>query len=1128
MAQVWEETVYIPSYEVGKPEKNPLFLEKRVYQGSSGKVYPYPVIEKIYDQKLEKPYRIVFLENEYIQVQLMPDIGGRVYRYLDKTNDYDAVYYNRVIKPALVGLAGPWISGGIEFNWPQHHRPNTFGKVEYYYTRDKESGACTCWMTEVDRMYGTKCSVAFSIYPGKSFLEIKVMLYNRTVLPQTFLWWANPAVHVHDQTQSIFPPDVRAVFDHGKRDLSRFPIATGVYYKVDYSEGVDISWYKNVPVPTSYMAYYSKYDFLGGYDHHQQAGILHIADHHISPGKKQWTWGCGNFGDVWHQQLTDEDGPYVELMAGVYTDNQPDFTWLKPQELKTFTQYFLPYKQVGVVKNANIDFAIGMDVKQSQVQMCVYSSSTFEQLKLLLTDTRNNSIIYEDFINVSPQKPFTHSVTYSSNVYHQKPHDLKMALYGGKDNSIEFISYQPEYLCLEKFPEPAKPIEAPELLPNTESLFLAGLHLEQYRHATYRPEDYYLEGLKRDKDDIRLNNAYGLLLLRHGDYKAAKEYFERAIVTSTRHNPNPYDCSAYYYLGLCLKYEKRWEEAFDSFYKSVWDSHYHSLGYYQLACLSFQKRNYSKSLEFIETSLKKDRTNLLVLNARITILRKLGCFAEASECCDEVLKDNPLEAAALLEKSLLEATDKEKTDHNSVVKDQSSWLKILDEEPHQYLALTEEYWELGDYDTAIWILEQVINQCTIKGVELPFIVYYAMAFVQQYMQHSKSSSYSIYFEKASKAGLQLYFSTSLFEMFILEDACKQTLDYKPYYMLGNLLYDKRRYQEAIFYWQKCIELEPSFPTAYRNLSLAYFNKLKDSKKSKEYMERAFSLDTSDARVFYELDKLHRILGIHPKQRLEQLELHASLVQQRDDLIVEHVTLLNRDGAYDKALSILLNHRFHPWEGGEGKVIAQYTFSCIELAKKHLFQNETDKAISYLIQAMEYPLNLGEGKLQGTRENHIFYLLGCCYEQRNDKSLAIQYYEQASQGSLHLEPAMFYNDQPPELIFYQGLAFRRLRDEKNAKRCFHTLKDYGEVQLFKDLKIDYFAVSLPNMLVFEEDLNRMNQIQSRFLLALGYIGLYEYENAQQQLELVIELDPCHLGAFVHLEMLKKPHRSLLIE
>lgn len=189
---------------------------------------------------------------------------------------------------------------------------------------------------DVDQMYGTKGIAKITLYPGRAYIEIMGQLYNRTPLPQTFLWWANPAVPVNDHTQSIFPPDVHAVMDHGKRDVSRFPIATGVYYKKDYSDGVDISRYKNIPVPTSYMAEKSKYDFVGGYDYQKKAGILHVADHHISPGKKQWTWGCGDFGKAWDRNLTDEDGPYVELMTGVYTDNQPDFTWLKPFEEKLF------------------------------------------------------------------------------------------------------------------------------------------------------------------------------------------------------------------------------------------------------------------------------------------------------------------------------------------------------------------------------------------------------------------------------------------------------------------------------------------------------------------------------------------------------------------------------------------------------------------------------------------------------------------------------------------------------------------------------------------------------------------------------------------------------------------------
>ena len=230
-----------------------MFLEKRVYQGSSGKVYPHPVIDKIYDEKEDQTYHAVYLENEYLKIMVLPELGGRIQRATDKTNNYDFVYYNHVIKPALVGLAGPWISGGIEFNWPQHHRPSTYDPVSWHFS-ENEDGSCTVYVSEVENMFRTKGMAAFTLYPGKAYLEIKAQLYNRTNMEQTFLWWANPAVPVNDYTQSVFPPDVHAVMDHGKRDVSRFPIATGTYYKMDYSEGVDISRYKNIPVPTSYTA----------------------------------------------------------------------------------------------------------------------------------------------------------------------------------------------------------------------------------------------------------------------------------------------------------------------------------------------------------------------------------------------------------------------------------------------------------------------------------------------------------------------------------------------------------------------------------------------------------------------------------------------------------------------------------------------------------------------------------------------------------------------------------------------------------------------------------------------------------------------------------------------------------
>src|SRR6185312_3862597 len=382
--KAWVEKIPIPTYEVGKPEKNPMFLEKRVYQGSSGVVYPHPIIESIRNEKISKEYEAVFIENDYLKIMILPELGGRIQRAYDKIKNRDFVYYNQVIKPALVGLAGPWISGGIEFNWPQHHRPSTFEPVDWS-IEEHADGSKTIWVNEVERMFRTKGMAGFRLYPGKAYLEINVKLFNRTALPQTFLWWANPAVKVNDYYQSVFPPDVNAVFDHGKRDVSTFPIATGTYYKVNYSPGTDISMYKNIPVPTSYMAINSDYDFVGGYEHDTKGGLLHVADHHVSPGKKQWTWGHSDFGQAWDRNLTDEDGPYIELMTGMFTDNQPDFSWLMPNEEKHFTQYFMPYSYLGVVKNASKDVLLALDYADKTISLKVYATSEYKNLWLKIS-----------------------------------------------------------------------------------------------------------------------------------------------------------------------------------------------------------------------------------------------------------------------------------------------------------------------------------------------------------------------------------------------------------------------------------------------------------------------------------------------------------------------------------------------------------------------------------------------------------------------------------------------------------------------------------------------------------------------------------------------------------------------
>ncbi len=639
----WEEQVVIPTYPVQDPDPNPMFLEKRVYQGSSGKVYPNPFTDRVALEKKDQAYRAIMLENEFIQLMILPEIGGRIHAGLDKTNGYDFFYRQHVIKPALVGLLGPWISGGVEFNWPQHHRPSTYMPV--HASIDKHAdGSCTVWLSEHEPMQRMKGMVGISLSPGKSVVEAKVRLYNRTPFPQTFLWWANVAVRVHDQYQAFFPPDVTFVADHAKRAISSFPVARNIYYGVDYRPGTDISWYKNIPVPTSYMVTESKYDFFGGYDHARQAGLVHTSNHRIAPGKKLWTWGNAEFGYAWDRNLTDEDGPYVELMAGAYTDNQPDFSWLQPYETRTFSQYWYPIQEIGPAKNANKEVAVNLELHDHSARVGV-SVTSRRRVRIVLAS--NGRFILDEEANVSPGQAFTRVLEADG----AQPEIFKLMVRDVQGN--ELISWQPERCIDRELPGPATEPPAPAEVATNEELYLTGLHLEQYRHATRSPEAYWIEGLDRDPEDARLNNAMGLFRLRNGNFAEAERHFVRATQRLTFRNPNPYDGEPFYNLGLARFYQGKTAEAYDAFHKSIWNYAWHSAGNYALASLSAGRGDLQLALEQVEASLRTNSDHSKAHALKASLLRRLGREEEARAVIDDSLALDPLDFRAMAERCLL-------------------------------------------------------------------------------------------------------------------------------------------------------------------------------------------------------------------------------------------------------------------------------------------------------------------------------------------------------------------------------------------------------------------------------------------------------------------------------------------
>lgn len=1099
--RIWEETREIPTYKTGEPDRNPMFLEKRVYQGSSGRVYPHPVIDRIADDKERMPYRIVVLENEYVRIEIMPELGGRIYRALDRTNGYDFVYYNRVIKPALVGLAGPWISGGIEFNWPQHHRPNTYGPVETKLS-ENENGSATVWVSEIDRMYGTKMTAGFTLYPDRAYLEISARVYNRTPQAQTFLWWANPAVAVNDRTQSVFPPDVTAVFDHGKRDVSSFPIATGTYYKTDYSAGVDISRYKNIPVPTSYMAYKSDYDFVGGYDYGVRAGLLHIADHHVSPGKKQWTWGNGEFGRAWDRNLTDEDGPYIELMTGVFTDNQPDFTWLQPYEEKAFKQYFMPYKEIGAVKNATIDAAVNLEIDEQtgEIETSVYATSRFEKASIELRGA--DRVYLRETADLSPTDIYRASARLADG---DLPHDLTLSVYDASGRLL--VAYRPAKPKIEPMPDAAEPLAAPSELRSNERLYLAGLHLEQYRHATFEAEDYYAEGLRRDPEDSRIHTAYAALLLRRGLHREAERHYRAAIRALTWRNGNPVDGEAFYGLGLALQAQGRSQEAYASLYKSIWSAAWQDAGHFVLAQIDCAAGRHAEALEHVERSLLRNARSLRARHLKAALLRRLGRLPEALLEARGTLELDPADFGAANECRLILTEQGERGAARLAAEELR---RLTRGDAHNALNLAADYAEAGLWDEAVGAIEAIAAPAGAPDAPAYPMLHYALGYLHE--QAGRSDTARAHRRTARLSPPDYCFPNRPFELTVLEAAVSaDPSDDKALYYSGCWLYDKRRYEDAIDRWEASRAAREDFATVHRNLALAYYNKRRDSASALESLERAFALDRNDARVFYEWDQLHKKLGCAPEKRLAELQSYPHLVERRDDLYVEYVTLLNLTGRHEQAIRALEARQFHPWEGGEGKVTGQHVRAHVALGRQALSNGRYEEAIALLEAARVYPDNLGEGKLDGTQENEVLGLLAQAYRGLGDDEQARLYLIAASQGLEEPAGAMYYNDQPPETIYDQGLAWRELGSEPEAERRFRKLIDYAEKHLFDKVGFDYFAVSLPDFLVLEDDLNLRNEIHCRYMSGLGRLGLGEREAAREQFEHVLRLEPAHAGA-----------------
>jgi tetratricopeptide (TPR) repeat protein len=1088
--KLWEEPLVIPTYRVGEAERNPMFYGGRAYQGARGTIYPYALLDKLTDIRENKTYQAVYLENKYIKVCVLPEIGGRILSAEDKTDQYDFFYHQHVIKPALIGMLGAWISGGVEWNIPHHHRATSFMPVDHT-LEEHPDGSKTVWIGELELRHRMKWIIGLTLYPDRSYIEATVKLFNRTPFVHSFLYFANVAVHANENYQVIFPPSTEYATYHGKTQFSRWPISTSVYNGVDYTRGVDASWWKNHPSPTSWFCWDCQEDFFGGYDHGKQAGVIHVADHHIVPGKKLWEFANGSEGRMWDKILTEKDGPYIELMVGAYSDNQPDYSWIQPYEVKTWKQYWYPIRAIGSAKNANVNAAVNLEVDASRTaKIGLNTTAEMADAKVILQ--AGKQVLFEEKIAIGPGTPFTKEIPLPSGV---KEEDLKVSLLSSEGK--ELIAYSPRKPKGDPMPEPVKPPPPPSEIKTVEELYLTGLRLEQFYNPALEPGPYYEEALRRDPGNSRVNTTLGITYCKRGMFQEAEEKLNIALRRLTKNYTSPKDGEAFYYLGVALEGQGKYEAAYNAFYKATWSAAWQGPAYYALAQLACRKGDYPKALEHADRAISANALNTKAMNLKAAVLRHMGRHAEATQLASIALVIDPLDFLAgnelYLAKSGVGSADEARDALQTITAKMRGASQA-------YLETAVDYGDCGMWDEAIGVLTRLDGARENMSALSPMVDYY-LGYLHEQKGNTEESSK--YYALGSKMKPDYCFPFRSESVAVLQGALRHNpQDAHALYYLGNLLYD-RQPEKAIRAWEESRSLDDTFATVHRNLGMAYARSEHNLAKGMASLEKAIACDRKDPTLYYELDKFAEQAGISPAQRLARLESNQAVVLQRDDALQQEIVLYVQLGQYDKAIDLLSHRHFHVWEGG-GDIHDVYINAHLLRGQQRFKNKRYQEALQDYEAALEYPENLEVGRPEEpARDAEIFYHVASVHEALGEGSQARAFYEKSAAQKVRAA----------ETRYFQGLASRKLGQEAQAVRIFEELINAGKAELAATSDMNYFAK-------FGERRSEAARIgHARYLMGLGYLGQGKRAEAKAEFEKVIERDVNHLGAQTQLAVLR---------
>jgi tetratricopeptide (TPR) repeat protein len=988
---VREETITIPTWEIGPPAVHPL------WPGPQGPIYPYTLNEILTDHKVDKEYHAVFLENEYVEVLILPEIGGRVHGARDKTNGYVWLYWQPTIKPGLISMTGAWISGGIEWNFPHGHRPSGFMPVDHRVVRH-EDGSATVWVGETEPVFRMRWLVGLTLSPGRSRLRADYVFVNPTDERHPFQFWATGATHANESAQAQYPGHVMS--GHGKQEFWHWPI----------DHGVDQSWWKNVPNASSFFAWQSEDDWFGTYDHHAEGGTVHVADHRVMPGKKLWTWGSGPSGRIWEDILSDGGGPYFEPQAGAFSDNQPDYHWMAPQQVRTAHDYWYPVRDIHGFKKANEDFAVNASVAGGKAFAGVAATGVFEATRVVL-ETKDETLV-DTVTRIAPDRPFTVEVAAAKTL---RPEDLHLTVRKASGEvAIELRpSPQNDVALPVPFREPGPPAGM-----TADELIRAGEWLDRFRRRA-EALPYYREALRRDPSDSRAHAALGAIALDETRWPDALDHFTMALGRDTESG------SLRFGLGQACLGLRRYDEARDHFALASRDEAWSSAAHLELARLDLREGALRPALDELAAARAGNGRFADIPALAATAHRLLGESDAALASAEEALALDPMHFMGGYEKTLaLRSLGR------PVGEWEATWRAYMRDGVQNDLELASAYMQAGLLFEADAVLANVTARLGETGLDP--MVRYLRGFVRR--EQGDDHGAAELFGRAAHGSLVYVNPHRVEEM----DALEAALAFNPgdahaHHLLGNVLYGFGRREEGLEQWHEAVALDDTLELSWRNVGYAERQLHGDLDAAREAYVRAFELDPADARVLLELDQVAEERNDPLAERRERLEAHRDTVNGRDDLVMRWVDLRLATGDcadLEEAQKVLLSRHFHTWEGLYG-IHHIWVDVNQRLGDFALEGKDLKKAVRFYEQAATYPANLETAPRTPDFQAHVNWTLAHAYLETGHRSQARPF----------LDRVLAEQYPRPSLgTWYHVLAERALGHEAAAAKLLDELEE----------------------------------------------------------------------------------------